>query len=143
MQYKIEIDSREPSYWGLCVCKEQLKIIDELIRENIDGTFLNMMVKKPKESHVTLSYYRRDLCNYWKSHNKQKWTLVVDSICYNDNVIAITLEKFSDQCENTISHITIAMTQNTSPYESNRMLANTHHKIPIRVTIEAHGPKEY
>ena len=65
LQYKI--DGPEPSYWGLSVCKEQLKIIVDLIVENIDCTISEMMVKKPKENHVTLAYSRRDLCNYWKS----------------------------------------------------------------------------
>ena len=69
--------------------------------------------------------------------------MVVDFICYNDNVIAITIENFSECCENNISHITIAMTRDTSPYESNRMLENKHIKIPVCVTIEAHGPLPY
>ena len=130
-------------YWGFSVSKEQMVIINNLIQDNVDSSILKKMTKIPKENHITLAYSRKDLCEYWKSYEQQKWNLEVDSICYNNDIIAITLKNFDVKCENSISHITIAMTHGTFPYESNNMVSNTCNKIPIRVCIEAFGPIPY
>jgi hypothetical protein len=93
--------------------------------------------------HLTLAYSRQDLKDYWKLQDKQKWTLDVDSICYNDCVIAVSFKNDGLQIENINPHITIAMTQETSPFQSNNMLVNEHRKESLCLKIEAFGPIPY
>lgn len=137
LQYIIPVSvpilNKSVKYWGLSVEKSQLQFIDNLIG------FKNM-TKIPKDMHITLAYSRQDLHEYWKLYEKKTWTLDVDSICYNDKIIAITLKNFKFPCENNIPHITIAMTQETKPFESNYMLENAHTKISLSLQIDAFGP---
>jgi hypothetical protein len=130
------INNSEVKYWGLSVEKSQLQFIDNLV-------CVKNMTKIPKDMHITLAYSRQDLHEYWKLYEKKTWTLDVDSICYNDKVIAITIKNFKFPCENDIPHITIAMTPETKPFESNYMLENAHTKISLNLQIEAFGPIPY
>lgn len=123
---------KKPKFWGLSVNKSQLELIDTL-----------GFTKFPKDLHITLAYSREDLHKFWSLQEKKTWTLNVDSICYNDNIIAITIKDFRFPCENDIPHITIAMTPETSPFESNSMLANEHKKISLDMKIVGFGPIPY
>ena len=135
LQYKIPpVSVPTVKYWGLSVDKTQLKFIDNLIGLK--------QTKTPKDMHITLAYSRQDLHEYWKLYEKKTWTLDVDSICYNDNVIAVTIKNFRFPCEN-VPHITIAMTQETKPFESNYMLEHPTKRVSLDMQIVAFGPIPY
>ena len=136
LQYKIPpVSVPNVKYWGLSVDKTQLKFIDNLIGLK--------QTKIPKDMHITLAYSRQDLHEYWKLYEKKTWTLDIDSICYNDNVIAVTIKNFRFPCENVTPHITIAMTPETKPFESNYMLEHPTKRVSLDMQIEAFGPIPY
>ena len=142
LRYKIPLSTREVKYWGLSVSKEQRRIIINSITE-LGDKILENMTKFPKDMHLTLAYSRQDLKNYWSSYGKRKWTLDVDSICYNDCVAAINFKNFELQIENNVPHITIAMTPTSMPVQSNNMFINEHCKKSLCVQIEVFGPIPY
>jgi hypothetical protein len=114
------------------VDKSQLEFIDTL-----------GFTKFPKYLHVTLAHSRTDLHKYWSLQEKKNWSLDIKSICYNENIMAITLKNFVFPIENVIPHITIAMTPDTKPFESNSMLEDmyrTHKTISLDMKITAFGP---
>jgi tRNA ligase len=142
LQYQIPVSTREVKYWGLSLSQEQRQILINSVIE-LDDNLFKKMTKITKHMHLTLAYSRQDLKDYWKLQDKQKWTLDVDSICYNDCVIAVSFKNDGLQIENINPHITIAMTQETSPFQSNNMLVNEHRKESLCLKIEAFGPIPY
>ena len=142
LRYEIPSSVREVKYWGLSVSQEQRQFIINKIME-LGDNLMESMTKIPKDMHLTLAYSRQDLKNYWKSYDKRKWILDVDSICYNDCVAAINIKNFGFQIENDIPHITIAMTPTSTPFQSNNMFINEHCKKSLCVQIEAFGPIPY
>lgn len=137
LQYIIPdiVTNKIPKYWGLTVDKSQLEFIDTI-----------GFTQFPKNLHVTLAYSRTDLQKYWSLQEKKTWTLELGSVCYNENIMAITLNNFIFPIENIIPHITIAMTPNTKPFESNSMLENIngkYSKIALDMKITAYGPVPY
>lgn len=116
----------------LCIKKEDIQIINIVNPDNF--------TKLIKDYHITLYYGNDDtlLYKYWKNIDYKIWNMKLESICFNDFIMAISVLQFDHKCDNP--HITISMRPDVSPVMSNYMLKNNHEKIPLNVTINASGP---
>jgi tRNA splicing ligase len=92
--------------------------------------------------HITLLYGSNFIIqNYWIDVENREYLIELDSVCYDTNIMAITLKNFHLPCINDVPHITIAMRPGVKPFTSNIMLAKEHTKIPLHnMYVTACGP---
>jgi tRNA splicing ligase len=130
---------------NMCI---QITVTKDQISDLLDMAYTHRpeFTKRPKDYHITLYYGPNGttIHKYWENIQFKEWDIEIESLCFNNDIAALTLRNFPFSCSNSIPHITIAMRPETQPFMSNDMLEETETitKITLADTcIRAHGPK--